>query len=463
MDSIVGSIDDKYNLVKLLGEGATAKVYKAYKTDEHNGEPYAIKVLAEDDTKNFRTEVDLLSKIKHQNVVKIVDMGKGKMITSNGDSERVLYVVLELLENGEFFDFIFFINEIFGEENGKLLFAQILEGVDACHKAGIVHRDLKNENIMVSSDFVLKVADFGYATKMEGESGNGVLRTKLGTKNYCPPELLLDKPYYGVPNDVFCLGVLLFIIVTRKAPFCKASKIDPYYRYIYHNDFTGYWNALSKSVGSISDEFKDLMVKLICYEPLNRLTIEEIKAHPWIKNVYEDPNIGIRQYNLLTEMKKRQVFMEEKKQKDLEASTKFGGTAAYRGGDEFVDCDSRVMNEYVPSSNMYTVFITNADADGKKVCEELNRYLKLRGATTNISDDTFSITAVFNDDQIKEEGEEKEEDEIVNENPDIVTDEILKISAEVKNDVANNRLVVEFKKLEGDRLNFFRIYEEFSA
>jgi len=74
------------------------------------------------------------------------------------------YIVLEIAENGELFDYLYFPGKGFGEDFGRYLFKELVNGLEACHKAGVAHRDLKTENIMMNDDWTLKIADFGYAT-----------------------------------------------------------------------------------------------------------------------------------------------------------------------------------------------------------------------------------------------------------------------------------------------------------
>ena len=103
-------------------------------------------------------------------------------------------------------------NKGFGENFGRLIFAQLLDGLEAIHNSNIVHRDIKLENIMLSGDdYTLKYVDFGFAT----EKSLGYLYNYLGTPNYAAPELHLKKPYLGVYEDIFSLGVTLFIIPTK--------------------------------------------------------------------------------------------------------------------------------------------------------------------------------------------------------------------------------------------------------
>jgi len=97
---------------------------------------------------------------------------------------------LEFCAGGELFDFIA-ISGSFKEPLARYYFKQFMEGLDYCHSKGVTHRDLKPENILLDSNYIIKIADFGFAAPIEGRDGKGYLKTKLGTMNYMAPEIHL--------------------------------------------------------------------------------------------------------------------------------------------------------------------------------------------------------------------------------------------------------------------------------
>jgi len=97
---------------------------------------------------------------------------------------------LEFCAGGELFDFIA-ISGAFKESLARYYFKQFMEGLDYCHSKGVTHRDLKPENILLDSNYIIKIADFGFAAPIEGRDGKGYLKTKLGTMNYMAPEIHL--------------------------------------------------------------------------------------------------------------------------------------------------------------------------------------------------------------------------------------------------------------------------------
>ena len=196
----------------------------------------------------------------------------------------------------------------FGEDLGRLIFAQLLDGLEAIHNSNIVHRDIKIENIMLSgNDYTLKYVDFGFAT----EKSNGFLTSYLGTPNYAAPEIHLKRPYLGVYEDIFSLGVTLFITVTGYLPFFLPLPNDPLYHYIYDVDYISYWRNRRIKV---SPSFMELFDNLIAFDPSQRPSISEIKNSKWMKEVNWELLPSLKQEFMKREtiFKLRMLFRKEK-------------------------------------------------------------------------------------------------------------------------------------------------------
>ncbi len=124
-----------------------------------------------------------------------------KWIKSNGHQVAVAYLVLEFVQGGELCDFALL--EAFSEPVCRFYFKQMLQVMHYVHTEGVAHRDLKLENILLDSDFNLKIADFGFAAPVQGRDGTGFLNTILGTINYMAPEILLREPYQQTISQNF--------------------------------------------------------------------------------------------------------------------------------------------------------------------------------------------------------------------------------------------------------------------
>ena len=175
------------------------------------------------DLNAFKNEIKLLKKINHRNVLKIYAYDYGPKIsldkTKNKKQKEFHYIVMEYLMHGELnkyiTDVINNVNIGFGENFGRLIFSQLLDGLEVFHNLNISHRNIKLNNIIIGeNDYILKYVDF----KM-GIENQGLLQNFPETPNYAAPELLLRQPYYGKSNDIFSLGVTLFVLVTGILPF----------------------------------------------------------------------------------------------------------------------------------------------------------------------------------------------------------------------------------------------------
>jgi serine/threonine protein kinase len=113
------------------------------------------------------------------------------------------------------------------------------------------------------------------------------MTTLLGTRPYQAPEINERKPYSGEAVDLFALAIVLFITVAGTPPFSEATKAEFYYKLIVAKKWDTFWkyHVKGKPRGSkfFSDTFKDLMQKMLAYEPSERLTMSQVKSHPWMQ------------------------------------------------------------------------------------------------------------------------------------------------------------------------------------
>ncbi|XP_059730324.1 testis-specific serine/threonine-protein kinase 5-like isoform X6 [Bos taurus] len=219
---------------KKIGSGAFSKVYLAYATQErmrHNSKlasdlrgkrhtMVAIKIVstaeapAEFSRKFLPREISSLNATyKHLNVVQLYE--------TFANSRRT-YLVLELAAHGDLLEHINATSAHrrcpgLEEEEARRLLWQLVSAVAHCHNSGIVHRDLKCENILLDDRGCLKLSDFGFANR----SGlkNSLLSTFCGSVAYTAPEILMSKKYNGEQADLWSLGVILYAMVTGKLPF----------------------------------------------------------------------------------------------------------------------------------------------------------------------------------------------------------------------------------------------------
>ena len=192
------TIDNRYEIIEQKGHGATANVYTV--KELNNQTIYAAKVLKKH-SNLFDKEVNILNALRTENcpnIVNLIGSGEGIINRKNREPTKNQYLVLEYASKGELFNYIYCPQSGLNERYSKVIFAKILKGVQACHRKGICHRDLKMQNILVDSDFSPKICDFGFATE-----NNANLSEYLGTLCYAAPEILRNKPYDGFKADRF--------------------------------------------------------------------------------------------------------------------------------------------------------------------------------------------------------------------------------------------------------------------
>ena len=283
VNQIMGILNSEFYLIKIIGSGSSGLVYLSYSIYDENIPKtlYAIKIMDKPEPNNNiinNCKINYVKRMNHKNIIKVYGHGSGMLKTPQGLTHKIYYIIMEYLDHGSLLSQLGD-NMGFGEDFGRLIFAQLLDGLEAIHNSNVVHRDIKLENIMLSgSDYTLKYVDFGFAT----ERSSGYLTTYLGTPNYAAPELHMKRPYLGVYEDIFSLGVTLFITVTGYLPFILPLPNDPLYHYIFDVDYISYWRNRRIKV---SPSFMELFDNLIAFDPTQRPSISEIKNSKWMKEI----------------------------------------------------------------------------------------------------------------------------------------------------------------------------------
>jgi len=308
MENSGEKLNNKYDILEKKGSGATSKVYLV--KDPETEKIYAAKVMKQP-TDYYDKEVEILKSLKSANnpfIVNLIENGTGNVVLKDKVLENKQYIVLENAPKGELFNYLYCYKQGLQEKYSKVIFVKILRGVLSCHKAGICHRDLKMQNILLDENYNPKICDFGFAT-----FNTGKLNEFLGTINYAAPEILSGTPYDGLKADIFSLGVILINLVTCKIGFGKATRSDPYYRYIMGKHYGQYWKLVSGEIKGISDELKKLYNRMVSYRPNERPTIEEILNDDWIKEIRElnEKQLKDLEKEILEEFSKREPIVNE--------------------------------------------------------------------------------------------------------------------------------------------------------
>lgn len=202
-------LGERYEIISRIGSGGMADVYKAM--DHKLNRMVAVKVLKpefrEDKTfiTKFRSEAQAAAGLSHPNVVNVFDVGEDR---------GVYYIVMELVEGITLKDYI--------NRKGKLsvkeatsIAIQVSLGLEAAHNRGIVHRDVKPQNIIISTDGKVKLSDFGIA---KATSSNTISSNVMGSVHYSSPEQVRGG-YSDYKSDIYSLGITIYEMVTGRVPF----------------------------------------------------------------------------------------------------------------------------------------------------------------------------------------------------------------------------------------------------
>ena len=211
-------VKERYEILEILGEGGMAFVYKA--RDMQLERFVAIKTLKpnyvnqETFVDRFKREAKTAANLNHPNIVQIFDWG----------IEDEPYFVMEYIE-GNTLTSIITKNRTISLSDILFIGAQVSSGLHAAHQKGLVHRDIKPGNIMITPDGKVKVTDFGIVSLQNEESDITKTGSILGTASYISPEQAQGKPV-SIESDLYSLGTVLYELITGKAPFSGDSPIS---------------------------------------------------------------------------------------------------------------------------------------------------------------------------------------------------------------------------------------------
>lgn len=277
-------ISDDFFISQRLGKGAYSEVFLA--KHRISGILRCIKLTrkrnlmkAEDDA--IFDEIKILRDMDHPNIMKVYEYYQD---TSS------IYIVSEYLSGGELFDRII-ANKYFGERTAANYMQQILSAVAYLHDHNVVHRDLKPENIVFESkdpNANLKIIDFGTSKKIKK---NERMNAKLGTAYYIAPEVL--KNNYDSKCDIWSCGVILYVFLCGYPPF-NAKTDDEIFKKILQGSYV----FPSEEWNFVSPQAKDMVTKMLTYDPYARPTAAELLKHEWFtavntQHVSKETNIHV--------------------------------------------------------------------------------------------------------------------------------------------------------------------------
>ncbi|TDZ30508.1 Serine/threonine-protein kinase RAD53 [Colletotrichum spinosum] len=287
----------KYNRVCQIGKGAFAVVHKV--TSKYDGNPYAAKELEKRRfikngvlDQKVENEMKIMQRVEHPNIVRYIEHFDW--------DNRLLFIIMEYVEGGDLGKLIS-LRGALAEQSVQQMAAQLLSALAHLHENHITHRDLKPDNILISSlsPFDVKLTDFGLSKMVDNEQT--FLRTFCGTLLYCAPEVYSEYAEYddqGRRNprnrakraavgqrydhavDVWSLGGVLFYALTGSAPYPVKSGVS--YSELLHTIMTQNLNTAPLVRQGISAQGIQFLRSMLDRRPETRATVRDLQSHPWL-------------------------------------------------------------------------------------------------------------------------------------------------------------------------------------
>ena len=264
----------------ILGKGYSSTVYlgKHNKTKENvaikeiRKKTFEVDEDNEDEIKNkeilyaemLKQEIDIFEKLHHPYICRML-----YKVKYNEDC----YIITEYVSGQDYFKND---NIEFTEKRICKIFCQVLSALEYLHKNYIIHRDLKLENILFDEYGDAKLIDFGFSIYAKEDK---YLEGSRGTTLYAAPEMVFSQEKYdGYLTDIWSLGICLYIMLFEQLPFIKGEKTDreSFYRDLKNEEL------IFPEDDEVSNELKDLLKKILEKNPNKRITLEQIKQHPWL-------------------------------------------------------------------------------------------------------------------------------------------------------------------------------------
>lgn len=248
----------QYTLQRTIGQGTYGKVRLA--THRLINARVAVKQIPKQHVASLTREIHHHRRLHHPNVLQLYEVIQ---------TESHIWMVTELCTGGELYDLVARRGAL-PETEACALFSQLCLAVSYIHELGIVHRDLKLENILLDGKGQVKLSDFGFTREFEAHQA---LDTRCGTPLYSAPEMLDGRRYMGEAVDVWSMGVILYALVCGTLPFDDDNEAVLYEKILHGEPVIP---------SSLSLDLQDLLISMLQKEAVHRPSISLILCHPWL-------------------------------------------------------------------------------------------------------------------------------------------------------------------------------------
>jgi len=223
----------------------------------------------------IKEEIAIMKKLNHVNLVSLVEV-------LDDPDEDSLYMVLEYCKKGVIMKVDLEEDaEPYSEDDCRCWFRDLILGIEYLHAQGVIHRDIKPDNLLLTEDDTLKIVDFGVSEMFERTSAMRIAKS-AGSPAFMAPELVSSErvDVEGQPADIWSMGVTLHCLRYGRVPFRKMNVVD-----LYESISNDKLNLEAEE----NKDFKDLMMRLLEKDPTKRITMQVLREHPWVTNHDDDP------------------------------------------------------------------------------------------------------------------------------------------------------------------------------
>ncbi|MCJ1285131.1 hypothetical protein MMC26_004469 [Xylographa opegraphella] len=223
----------------------------------------------------IREEIAIMKKLNHPNLVSLIEV-------LDDPREDSLYMVLEMCKKGVVMKVdIHTKADPYDSDSCRCWFRDLILGIEYLHAQGVVHRDIKPDNLLLTDDDVLKIVDFGVSEMFEKESDMMTAKS-AGSPAFLPPELCVSRHggVSGKAADIWSMGVTLYCLYFGRIPFERMGVLDLY---------ESIKNDELRVEGDCDEDFKDLIHKVLEKDPSKRIQMPELRNHPWVTRRGTDP------------------------------------------------------------------------------------------------------------------------------------------------------------------------------
>lgn len=197
---------------------------------------------------------------------------------SSFEDKETIFLALEYASKGNLF-YLIRKEKFLSEDTAFYFFIQVCSGIYFLHKQGLIHRDIKPENILIKEGNIIKICDFGWCVQTDF---NQYRNTFCGTLEYMAPEMIQNQAHNHT-LDVWSLGILLYELVHGRAPFTGQNPRDISEKIM---------KGVVRFKPGVTDDYKDLVNKILKYEPSERIPLIKVFDHPWVKHFEKKYNLS---------------------------------------------------------------------------------------------------------------------------------------------------------------------------